>query len=488
MRAALLAAEYTVDGVPGRLGSVADAALSRGETVPVRRVTRGLDALDVCIRLFLLLDAVPLDAAAAALPVELMARGGLLRHDDGAVRAAVDVRPYTEPGWWVVSDHGTGYDGRSHPLPADHVLGIGGASTTLATVTVRPRVERGLDLGTGCGVQALHLSQHCSQVVATDLSPRALALARLTAQLCGVSLDLREGSLFEPVAGERFDLVVSNPPFVVSPSGGHTYRDSGMPADSLCRALVMRAPEHLAPGGWCQLLANWLLVEGEDWRERVAGWVAPTGCDAWVVQREVQDPAEYAAMWLRDAGLDDGDGTHGSPGARGGYRAAYDEWLSYFDRLGVRGVGFGWITLRASGATDPVLRLEELRRSPLPLGSDVEAWFARQDWLAGTSDAALVSSVLVVAHDVELHQVLDAGTSGWQPRPARLHQAAGFGREAGIDPVGLAVLSAMDGRRPLSAALDAAAAVTGASADELRTAAPGVVRGLVEDGYLLPVR
>jgi hypothetical protein len=96
------------------------------------------------------------------------------------------------------------------------------------------------------------------------------------------------------VADRRFDLVVSNSPFVVSPGERFSYRDSGLGGDELCRRLVGQAPEHLAEGGWAQTLANWLHVRGEDWRERLAQWVVPTGCDAWVAQREVQDPAEYA--------------------------------------------------------------------------------------------------------------------------------------------------------------------------------------------------
>ena len=101
----------------------------------------------------------------------------------------------------------------------DFVLGVSAASTTLAQLTVRRPVPRALDLGTGCGVQSLHLARHSAEVVATDLNPRALALARLTALINGIDLDLREGSLYAPVAGERFDLITTNPPYVMSPPG-----------------------------------------------------------------------------------------------------------------------------------------------------------------------------------------------------------------------------------------------------------------------------
>src|SRR5262249_12448485 len=155
-------------------------------------------------------------------------------------------------------------------------------------------VGSALDLGTGCGVQALHLSTHARHVVATDLSPRALRFAATTAGLAGLGWDLREGDMTRPVRGERFDLVVSNPPFVAGPgTATHTYRDSGRPGDALCADLASKATSLLNPGGTIQFLANWLHVRGEDWAERVAGWFAGSGLDVWVIQREVSDPHSY---------------------------------------------------------------------------------------------------------------------------------------------------------------------------------------------------
>ena len=148
--------------------------------------------------------------------------------------------------------------------------------------------------------------------MATDISPRALALAGATARLNQQHWDLRAGSLFDPVAGEQFDLIVSNPPFVVGDGTTRfTYRDSGLPGDGVGRAIVEGARTHLRPGGTAQLLANWLVVDDGDWRDRVGGWVAASGCDAWVVQREIADPVEYVGLWLADAGRTP------SPGATG---------------------------------------------------------------------------------------------------------------------------------------------------------------------------
>lgn len=217
LREALLSAAFTADGLLDRLGASAYAALARSETVPALRATRGDSPLDTLVRLFLLQRPVPYERARAALPVEECVEDGWLSRDGDEVRATVDVRPYGGPegqDWFIVSDLGCAVGGAggigSHEEGV--VLGVGGASTTLAGITVREPVGSALDLGTGSGIQALHAAQHATRVTATDLNPRALDFTRLTLALSGAApADLREGSLFEPVSGETFDLIVSNP-------------------------------------------------------------------------------------------------------------------------------------------------------------------------------------------------------------------------------------------------------------------------------------
>jgi hypothetical protein len=477
LRSALVAAGYTVDGVLDLLGPHAYGALGRGETVPALRTTTGGSPLETLTRLFVLQAPVRLDAVRAALPdLDGLVGGGLVAVDGAEVHALVDVRPYAADTLdaYVVSDLGTGIGGVSGPVTRDHVLGIGGASTTLAQITVRPTVGRALDIGTGCGVQALHLVGHADRVVATDRNPRALAMAGLTAGLSGMVFDLREGSLYEPVAGERFDLIVSNPPFVVALEARFTYRDSGLPGDEVGRRLVTQAPAYLADGGWIQVLANWLHVEGEDWRERLAGWVVPTGCDAWVVQREVQDPAEYAELWLRDAG------DHTGPD----YARRYDQWLQALADDRVEGIGFGWITLHASGAEHPVTRIEEIRHPvQQPLGEPIRAWFDRQDRLRSVGDDDLLATALVVDPQVRLDQEWVPSSDGLALLTQRLRQAGGLRRSGEVDEVGAEVVAGCNGR-PLRAVLADVAGRLGVDEAELRAGAVPAVRTLLEEGFL----
>ncbi|HEX5772631.1 MAG TPA: class I SAM-dependent methyltransferase, partial [Nocardioidaceae bacterium] len=303
LRAALETAGYTYDGVAGLLGVTAHAALSRNETTPGLRATRDGSPLAALVRLWLLQAPVDLRAAETALPglVGPLEDLGIVQPSGGELRALVDVRPYADEDhdWWVLSDLTPGLDGRNLRVGSDHVLGISSASTSLAQLTVREPVERALDLGTGCGVQALHLATHVREVVATDVNERALWITRLNAELNGSEgIDVRDGSLFEPLAGEQFDLVVTNPPFVISPATGErlVYRDSGLPGDEVVRRVVSEAPRHLRPGGWCQVLANWVIEKDRPWDERLRAWVEGSGCDVWVVQREVADPAQYVEL------------------------------------------------------------------------------------------------------------------------------------------------------------------------------------------------
>ncbi|MGW7517036.1 DUF7059 domain-containing protein [Streptomyces sp. NPDC054796] len=485
MRESLLAAGFTADGLLELLGAPAYAALARSETVPALRATRGEGPLESLVRLFLLQQPVPHERARVALPVEdALEDGWLLRAPAGNVRASVDVRPYGGPegqDWWIVADLGCAVGGASGigQRAEDIVLGIGGASTTLAGITVRTPVARALDLGTGSGIQALHAAQHATRVTATDVNPRALECAALSLALSGAqAAELREGSLFDPVADEEpYDLIVSNPPFVISPGARLTYRDGGMSGDDLCRTLVERSAAHLADGGYSQLLANWEHRGDEDWRERVTSWV-PAGCDAWIVQREVQDVTQYAELWLRDAG------DHRTDPAE--YAARYDAWLDEFERRGTKAVGFGWITLRKSGAESPSVVAEEWPHPvEQPLGEEIRSHFTRQDFLRSVDDAALLKYRFVLADEVVQEQVGLPGAE--DPEHVVLRQNRGMRRATKVDTVGAGFAGVCDGSLPADRILDAIAQLVDEDPVVLRDRTPEAIRLLVEQGFLLPV-
>lgn len=488
----LRSAEYTTDGVAGLLGADAGAAFSRGLWWSALRATdrAGADQqrLAVLVRLFLLGADEPRDRVSLALPtvgVETLIDSGVVEvTGQGNLRAALDVRPHSDGvrDFLVVSDQDAAM--RPGPVRHDHVLGIGGASVSLAHAVVRDPARRALDLGTGCGIQALHLDAHCDQIVATDTNQRALALAAATARLNGMSWDLRRGSMFEPVAGERFDLIVSNPPFVVGTGAlDFQYRDSGMAGDALCAALIEQVADHLEPGGTAQIMANWIVRNGGGegaWRDRVSGWLASSGLHAWVVQREFADPVSYVSLWTSDAGELPEDAAR-----RGG------QWLDWFDAEDIAGVGMGMITLRAprSGERRPPDQvLEEITGADEMLtGPEVAAFFARREYLHDTTDAQLLATRLSTA-PVFLEEQSLPGPDGWQLVGAAVRRPGGPAAVLGVDEVSRALLAGCRGEVPLGMLLDLLAAHHGVDSGALAEAALPVVREAIGRGILYQAR
>jgi methylase of polypeptide subunit release factors len=481
LRAALETAGFTYDGVADLLGTTAHAALSRNETLPGLRRTSGGTPVETLTRLFLLQAPVSLAEAEAALPglVDRLCVEGLLERSVGEVAARLDVRPYAdgERDLWVVSDLTPGLDGSPNRVGSDHVLGISSASTSLAQLTIRQPVRRALDLGTGCGVQALHLAAHSDQVVATDVNQRALWMTRLNARLNGAAnIEVRDGSFFEPVEGERFDLIATNPPFVISPATGErlVYRDSGLPGDRVVEDIVRAVPDFLNDGGWAQVLANWVVVEGTPWDQRLASWLDGS-CHALVVQREVVDPATYVELWLKDAGL------HGAPD----YMRRYDTWLAWFEEQGIEAIGFGWVNLRRTGAPG-TLRIEEwpydVEQPIAPaihaFGQAVEALQALQ------TDDALLAATLVVRPDVQQETLGAPGAE--DPHTVVLRQQRGFRRARQADTIEAALVGACDGELTVGQVLDALAQLLDAPPAETRAAYAPAVRELVAEGFLEP--
>jgi hypothetical protein len=129
--------------------------------------------------------------------------------------------------------------------------------------------------------------------------------------------------------------------------------------------------------------------------------------------------------------------------------------------------------------------LEELTRQiEQPLGAYVPDWFARHTFLAETDDEQLLGTILQVGPGVVLEQTAVAGDGGWSPTDTRLRQTGGLHATGEIDPVGIAVVGAADGERPLGELLDRIAEQFGIEPAALRSGALDAVRALVEEGFL----
>lgn len=405
---------------------------------------------------------------------------------DPWMRALFDLRPHAAslPGgdheWWVVSDLGEVQTGK--PLADDHVLGIGGATLTLLVMTVREQVDSALDVGCGCGIQALYLATHAGRVVATDLSARACAITQFNAALNEAVIDVREGSLFEPVEGETFDLIVTNPPFVITPdsvrgaAGLLEYRDGGMDRDNLIRAVLRGAPACMNEGGTLQMLANWEIPADRNpdtqWSWRVDSWLEGLPVDAWVVQRDVLDPARYVDMWIRDSG--------GQLMERADYERAFTSWLADFRRAGTGAIGMGFVALRrldeAEAASGGKRAYDLSLDGHAPRGRDV-AWA-----LASLRAPELWDTVLTRASDVREERHYVPGSP--DPELIIMHQGGGLGRSVPVSSAVSAVVGASDGELTVGQIAAAVAMLTSVDADDVRAEVEAPLRDLIRWGFL----
>ena len=251
----------------------------------------------------------------------------------------------------------------------DHALGLAAGPTLLARLTVRRPVRAALDLGTGTGIHALLAAAHAEHVVGVDVNERALRFAAFNAAVNGISnVEWRQGSWFEPVADERFGLIVANPPYVISPE--HVlYRDSGVSDDGLVLTLLRGAAEHLEEEGLAHVLCNWV-VRGGDWRASVDEAVAATDCDAVVLLYGVYGRDEYARMW--NAVLEHRDAA--------AFDAAVPRWLEFYERAEIDEIAFGAVVLRRRSGGRNWVRAFRVPAGPTAgAGAHLERLFAGWD-------------------------------------------------------------------------------------------------------------
>lgn len=497
LRADLKSAHLDVATVAALWSEAAESALNRGQRVPARRALAAQPPSPVATlaRLFILGDPVSEQALADALPtlgIDGAVQLGLIRRDGARVEPTADLRPYSftdsrgDGHWWIVSDPGEVTLG--HPLHEDHVLGVGGASLTLSSLMLQTEVDSVLDLGTGCGIQALHASRFARRVVATDISERALGYARLNAELNGIdSIEFRTGSLWEPVEGEQFDRIVTNPPFVITPRRrdvpSYEYRDGGMTGDGVVQRVVEGCAAHLRPGGTVQMLGNWeYRADGRSGTARVREWTRSEsvgGLDAWIVEREVQSPEEYAETWIRDGGTRE---------ATDAFDRLYDAWLEDFAERGVRAVGFGYVILRRPVDQNraPWNRYERLQtllgQSGGALGLHIAACMSGRDAEAERDDEALGDTLLTSADDVTEERHFHPGDQ--DPAAILLRQGSGFGRSIPVDTALSAFVGACDGHLSVDAIIGALAQLLEADERALRDQLLPQVRELIDTAML----
>ena len=403
------------------------------------------DPLGLLVRLFWIAAGEPVETVQRLLPgldLDGLVEEGLIEITNDRVHSVLRIDDVF--GLLIASD--------VDPQREDCVVGVSPSTRLTATHTPRVPARSALDVGCGQGLQALLAARHCERVVATDFSPRALWVTRLNARLNQVdNVETREGSFLEPVAGERFDLVACNPPYVVSPGGRYLYRDGGVEGDGLSRMLLADLPGHLEENGFAVLQGNWIHGADERWFAPIERGLAGSGCDAILARISTAEPLEYAASWNEPHHASDPNG----------FVEEVRTWVDHFGDQGIERISGSMVVLRRRAQGRTWRRAVSLARHPTRLeGEKLAALFDVQDRLAALDDDELLDARLVAPAELRVERYDRPGSRGLCVLD--LDEAIGVRRPVSHE-LGDVVLR-LDGEAPLRAVEGAAAEVDGVRA------------------------
>jgi len=454
-------------------------AHERQDVEVVYRRVRTDSPYNILVRLFWLGRAVSESVLHEKLPglnVGELVGTGLLNSQDGMVRSAAKLTPYHD--LLLVSDFAPEIH---RELSADHVLGVGAASLTLASLTVRRRVKTALDIGAGAGIQAFLAACHADHVIGTDTNPRALNFARFNAKLNGIDgIEWREGSLYEPVAEQKFDLLVSNPPYVISPESRFVFRDTNLPGDTVSEQVVRGAGERLNEGGFACILFNWHHQDETDWDSRPKSWISNTGCDGWLICFKTTEPLTYAADWLRT-----GVGQSSKE-----YGRCLDEWVAYYEQMGITRISAGGMIMRRRSQQANWFRAHAIDKGRCTgsCGDQIERIFAAEDLLQTLNDdRQLLEQRFLFDEHHRLEHQLAVRDGSWAVNSEQLYASEGIPFAGNMDMYIANLLAGCDGRRTLRELIEAVAYRMQTNQETVGPACLAAVRKLMEAGFLSSV-
>lgn len=351
-----------------------------------------VDPLGDLIRLFLLRCALPHPRLVELLGeplIDLLESLGVLIPRAGLWASRVDL--YSVEDLLLATDH------RYMLLDEDEmdeepVMYIGADSFGLVQTAPRTPVRNTLDLCSGSGIQGLIASGYSEQVICVDINPRAVRLARFNAQLNGIdNLEVRLGSLYAAVPGERFDVILANPPFVPSPVRALGFRDGGGRGEDVLAEIVRGAGERLDAGGRLCVVTD--LVDVADYRSRVEGWWRGGGADILVLKTADRDELLFSVPHAHAP-----FGQHLSD-----FNAALEVWVDNFRAEGLSGVNFGYLLLQRTSGSAGHYCARVVSNPTSSIRAEVEAYF---------SVCALLASGRAEEHHVVPHPDIILRTEG----------------------------------------------------------------------------
>ncbi|MES2439085.1 MAG: methyltransferase [Verrucomicrobiota bacterium] len=429
--------------------------------------------VNTLIRLFTLGEPIDGDRALLALgdSIHGLLEIGFLEAGGGSIRSNYQIIPLAEG--WVACD----FLRRQGEGAEDFVMGVGPSSQLLASLT--PPVEgRALELACGIGWLSGTLAKSGVSVVASDLNARALELGRFSARLGGIEgIDFRQGDGFATVAGETFDLIVANPPYVQSPGGTMIYKESAA-GDPICARLLREVPAHLAPGGIAVVLINWTHAADDDWTESPLSWVPPEGMRRWLFQSDCSSPADYAWRWISNDPRFPGE-----PAATG----EMQRWLAHYQAAGINRISGGFMILQRCEPGGEWTRTESRAAEAVDTAGGIEVLrvIHNHTWLA--SDPVLLDSRFTVPDGVRAELRMTLGADGWNRETIRLISPARLSYDGQIDENLLRLLALVrEGKTPAAMVDELHTRPELAAIPDLPQRITELVRDLVYHGMLVP--
>jgi len=439
-------------------------------------ITLDPNPLNILFRWFWIGSPVETAVAHQFIParlIELFLKSGMVSAENGNLISHYRISPFNE--FPILSDHAVSGAG---PLHTNTILWPNPTTRLCADLSIRTPVGRTLDLGTGNGCLALAASTHSHTVIATDLNPRAKEFCEFNAALNGITnIEYREGSAFEPVRGERFDLILANPPFFVTPSVRRVFSDNSMELDGFCRMLIQQAPEHLNEGGYCQMLIEWVQMKGQTWQDRMTEWFKDLGCDAWVMVGYARPSMDYALIRVQE---DRDEVTTAAAQA-----ALTNTWREYFESRNVEAIFGGMIVLRKREGQNWV-RMEELASMPeRPFGEFIRRIFDSRDYMASHSDEELLQTRPALPPAVRLRRQFAISPEGWKVTSIDLQPGEGLPYSMALQPQVADFVALCDGKRTLEEISVQTAAAAGVDPSVVRPESCKIIRRVADRGMIL---
>ena len=424
------------------------------------------------LRWFLMATAVDEERARATIEpeeLECLLASGLVRRSSAGYESDFLITVFED--LLAVSDRLSELESGKNP---DAVLMVNRTTWRLGQYMLREPVESTLELGAGCGAVALLAARHSAHVTATDLNPRAIEFALFNAALNGVeNVEWLVGDAWQPVQGRRFDRIVCNPPFFISPGNEMLFCETPFELDGFCRMLVREAANYLNEGGVYQMVFEWVGVEGSGWKDRLLEWFDGIGCDCWVGKGYTVDSDRYALQRITET--IEGDRQ---------LETKFPEWRQYFAEHKVASIHGGVMAMRKRSGPNWT-HLREIPEGFEDAGDSLRRRFQSLDCAAAyPNDEDLLATRPRLAPSVELRQQLQRADGKWKMRLVQLELRDGIPDKLPTDPSVLGMLAALDGTHTLAEIAAAVAEKSGQDPAKTAAECAAMVRALAVRGFV----